>query len=238
METKGESAPLGTLALLGGSEWTEPCRDIDEALLVLAAFPSTNPEVLILPTAAAFELPDRAVDAARSYFERTGVAVTVCRALGRTETQSAAFADQVRAARFIYLSDGSPQHLRSALKKSALYDALVEAWRSGAVVAASGAAAAVLCDPMVDARGGAFTVGLGLVPELSVLPHHDTAPVHLRDRSISLQPKGTRLVGVDEATALIREPSGAWRVLGAGAATIYGSDGSASFASGADLPPN
>ena len=56
---------------------------------------------------------------------------------------------------------GSPMHLRSVLKGSAVLAALREAWRGGAVVAGSSAGAMVLTDPMVDPRGGALTVGLG-----------------------------------------------------------------------------
>ena len=33
--------------------------------------------------------------------------------------------------------------------------------------------AMVLCDPMVDPRGGAFTLGLGLLPGVAVIPAHD-----------------------------------------------------------------
>ena len=40
-----------------------------------------------------------------------------------------------------------------------LWDALVAAWQGGAVLAGSGAGAMVLCDPAVDPRGGAFTLG-------------------------------------------------------------------------------
>jgi cyanophycinase len=46
----------GTLALIGGGEWHEGCRDFDTELLARA-----DGEVVVLPTAAAFEHPDRAV---------------------------------------------------------------------------------------------------------------------------------------------------------------------------------
>src|SRR4029077_16443082 len=103
-------------------------------------------------------------------------------------------------------ADGSPLHLRSVLKGSALYGALVHAYERGAVVAASGAGATLLCDPMVDPRGGAYTVGLGLVQGLAVFPYHGTAADHLRERSIDLLPTGAVLVGIDEHTALVRGP--------------------------------
>ena len=53
----------------------------------------------------------------------------------------------------MYLADGSPLHLRSVLKESALFEALLAAYHGGGVVAASGAGATLLCDPMVDPRG-------------------------------------------------------------------------------------
>ena len=112
-------------------------------------------------------------------------------------------------------------HLRSVLKGSALFDAIAAAYASGAVIAASGAGATVLGDPMVDPRGGAYTVGLGLIRDLAVFPYHGTAADHLRERSIELLRGSARLVGIDEETALIREPSGRWRIAGAGVVTFY-----------------
>jgi cyanophycinase len=61
---------------------------------------------------------------------------------------------------------------------------------------------------MVDPRGGAYTVGLGLVPNLAVFPYHGTAADHMRERSIDLLPKSAKLVGIDEETALVRDPDG------------------------------
>jgi len=127
----------------------------------------------------------------------------------------------VRAAHFIYLADGSPLHLRSVLKGSALYAALVQAYERGAVVAASGAGATVLCDPMVDPRGGAYTVGLALVQGLAIFPYHGTAADHIRERSIDLLPLDAVLVGLDEGTGLVRGGEGAWEVAGAGRVTVY-----------------
>ena len=130
-------------------------------------------------------------------------------------------------------------HLRSVLKGSALYEAMLAAFRGGAVVAASGAAATVLCDPMVDPRGGAYTVGLGFVEGLAVFPYHGTAADHLLARSIDLKPPEAILVGIDAETALVREPGPTWSVAGAGVVTIYGADGPTPYAAGAegiDLP--
>ena len=83
------------------------------------------------------------------------------------------------------------------------------------MLAASGAGATVLCDPMVDPRGGAYTVGLGVVKDLAVFPYHGTAADHLRERSIDLLPNGAVLAGIDEETALIKRPTD-WSVAGAG----------------------
>jgi cyanophycinase len=107
------------------------------------------------------------------------------------------------------------------LKGSALYEAILAAYHAGAVVAASGAGATLLGDPMVDPRGGAYTVGLGMVSDLAVFPYHGTAADHLRERSIDLLPVSATLVGIDEETALIRDPDGSWRVAGAGKVTVY-----------------
>ena len=84
---------------------------------------------------------------------------------------------------------------------------MLAAYQGGAVVAASGAGATLLCDPMVDPRGGAYTVGLGVVKNLAVFPYHGTAADHLRERSIDLLPRDAVLAGVDEETALVKGPT-------------------------------
>lgn len=207
----------GVLALLGGSEWTEPCRELDARLLERAV----GGEVVVLPTAAAFEHPGRAVERATAWFEKLGAQVRGLDVLNRRDAETDDNVAAVRDASFVYLADGSPLHLRSVLKGSALYDALVGMYQRGGVVAASGAGATVLCDPMVDPRGGAYTVGLGLVQSLAVFPYHGTAADHIRERSIDLLSANAVLVGIDEQTAIVRDGDGGWEVVGKGRVALY-----------------
>jgi len=206
----------GTFVLVGGGEFGDGCRDLDAELVSAAP----TDEVVVLPTAAAFEHPERVGERAEAHFAPLGATVRTLPVLHRGEAEDATVAEVVRAAGFVYLADGSPLHLRSVLKDSVLFDALLAAYHGGGVLAASGAGATVLCDPMVDPRGGAYTVGLGVVRNLAVFPYHGTAADHLRERSIDLLPKGATLVGIDEATALVYV-EGTWRVQGAGAVTAY-----------------
>src|SRR5262249_3885344 len=126
---------------------------------------------VVIPAAAAFEHPERVVERAAAHFGELGATIRALDILHRTEADAPEHAETVRAARFVYLTDGSPLHLRSVLKDSALYDALLASYHGGGVLAASGAGATVLCDPMVDPRGGAYTVGLGVVRNLAVFPY-------------------------------------------------------------------
>jgi cyanophycinase len=102
-----------------------------------------------------------------------------------------------------------------------VWDALVAAWQGGAVVAGSGSGGMVLCDPMVDPRGGAITLGLGLIEQIAVIPHHDTWSEDKAKRTLKIAPKGLPIVGIDERTALIRDPDGSWRSSGAGGVAIF-----------------
>jgi cyanophycinase len=161
------------------------------------------------------------VDSAARWFEGLGAKVHGLMVLRHAEANEPANADAVRQARFVYLAGGSPMHLRSVLKDSLLWSALVEAWNGGAVVAGSSAGAMALCDPMVDPRGGAFTLGLGLVQQLAIIPHHDHWSPDKEKRTLDLAPAGLVIAGDDERTALIRDPDGTWRAAGAGDVTVF-----------------
>ncbi|MDP9387861.1 MAG: Type 1 glutamine amidotransferase-like domain-containing protein [Actinomycetota bacterium] len=206
----------GRLALVGGGEWSDGC-DFDVDLLEA----SGAKEVVVLPTAAAYEHPERAVDHATRWFDGLGAAVRPLNVLRRPDAEDADNADAIRTARFVYIGGGSPMHLRSVLKSSAVWHALVAAWQDGAVVAASSAGAMVLTDPMVDPRGGAFTVGLALVAQLAVLPHADTWSPEKWHRTVRLAPAGIPLAAIDERTALVRDGGQGWRAAGAGEVKVW-----------------
>ncbi len=206
----------GALALVGGGEW-RPGADYDAELLES----SGAKEVLVLPTAAAYEHPERAVATAERWFSSLGAKTRGLMVLRHADANDDSNASAVREAGFIYLSGGSPLHLLSVLKGSAVFEALATAWRSGAVVAGSSAGAMVLVDPMVDPRGGAFTVGLGLVEQLAVVPHHDSGASHHFWRTLELAPEGTPVAGIPERTALIRDAAGSWRSVGKQPVAVY-----------------
>ena len=222
----------GTLALVGGGEWRESCRDFDRALLAAAE----ADEVVVLPSAAAFEHPQHLVERAAAYFGQLGVTICPLMVLRRADAEAPEAAEIMRKARMIYIADGSPLHLRSVLKRSALWDAMLSAYHGGATLVASGAGASVVGDPMVDPRGGAFTVGLGLVSNLAVFPHHNSAAAHLLARSIDLLPAAATLVGIDEETALISDAAGGWHIAGQGKVTIYRGGESIGRGAGAAFP--
>lgn len=196
--------------LVGGAEWQEGCSFDAEALA------DAGPEVLILPTAAAYEHPERAVGTAQAWFSRLGGRAVGLDVLTRADADDEAKVARVAGARFIYLGGGSPLHLRSVLKDSAVWAALVQAWQAGATVAGSSAGAMVLTDPMVDPRGGAYTLGLGLIPRLAVIPHYGGWSEDKTRRTLDLAPADVPVVAIDERTALIRDPDGNWRASGAG----------------------
>jgi cyanophycinase len=224
----------GLLALVGGGEFQEGCT-FDAELLAR----SGGEDVLVLPTAAAYEHPEHLVMKAGEWFASLGARVEGLMVLARPDAEDPGAADVMRKARFVYLAGSSPLHIRSVLKSSKVWDALLAAWEDGAVVAGSSGAAMALTDPMVDARGGGLTIGLGLLTGVAVVPHfgdtREDGHGEKMHRAVLLAPAGTPVVGVPERTALLREPDGTWRVAGAQPVAVF-LDGAAADAGLAALP--
>lgn len=218
----------GVLALVGGQEWSEGCS-FDAELLAA----SGGGEVLIVPTAAAYERPDDVIECATAWFASLGATVEVLAVYRRSQALTAESVARVKSARFIYLSGGSPMHLRSVLKDTPVWDAVVEVWRGGGVLAGSAEGATVMCTHMVDSRGGAFTVGLDLIDGMTVIPRYNQWSEDKWHRTVKLAPASMLVAGIDERTALIwngRE----WSVSGAGNVTVHRDGRRAEVA---DLPP-
>ncbi len=210
------STGSGLLALIGGTEFTEGCTFDQHLLKVTGA-----KRVAVVPTAAAFENPQKVIDNAKQYFSTLGVVVDPIMILKREDASNSDFIDQINEAEVIYITGGSPLHLVGVLKATPALSAIEIKWRSGTALAASSAGAMAIGDPMIDPRGGAFTVGLKLINNFTVIPHFDSGHIERNNRSLKFAPKNTLLIGIEEKTALIRNLDGTWETLGAGSGHFF-----------------
>ena len=193
----------GTLALIGGGEFVAT-EELDRALLECAG----SPAALVLPTADAFEHPERAVARAAEWFERLGgTARGPAGARARRRLRARSTWRPCAESPLTYLVGDSPMHLRSVLKDTPLWEALVSALAAGAVVAASGPAAMALCDPMTDPRGGAFTLGLGLARPMAVVPGAEAWSHDRLHRTLGLG-LAFPVVTLPTGAAVLRRPGG------------------------------
>lgn len=206
---------------MGSGEFTTATEAVDIALL-----DGREQRVVFLPTAAAPEGEERLgywVDLGRTHYRRLGVAATPLLVLDREDADRSELAAQVEGAGLVYLSGGDPTYLARTLVGSRVGDAILAAWRGGAALAGCSAGAIALTDSVPDIRRRRPTVpGLGVVRALMVIPHFDRierwAP-GVVERAVEAIPEGTRLVGVDEDTAIVGGPD-EWRVMGRQAAWV------------------
>lgn len=141
--------------------------------------------------------------------------------IDRDSANQPSIAAQLREMRFIYLLGGFPGHLCQTLAGSPAWEAVLQAYRSGAVIGGSSAGAMVLCEHFYDPYAKQINKGLNLVPGICVLPHHNTFGKGWAAQLAELLPE-TVLLGIDEETGMIDDAEeGRWRVYGKGAVTSY-----------------
>ena len=203
----------GTIALQGGGPFT--ANDELDARLIAAAIgdgpAGSGGRVVVLPTADAFEGPQRQAAAASAWAERLRLDVESLMVLRRSEAMEATAADVVRSARAVYLVGDQPLHQRSVLKDTPVWDAILGVLAAGGLVVGVGAAASGLCDPMVDPRGGAFTLGLGLIPSLAVVGEVETWSAERLHRTLGMA--DTAVACVPTGAAIVRR-NGVWETVG------------------------
>jgi len=196
----------GIIVLQGGGAF-ELHDDLDRRLLGEVG----AERVVVLPTADAFERPEVLISAAMSWAERLEVDVDALMVMSRLEAMDESAGDVVRSARAVWLVGDNPIHLRSVVKDTPVWTALHDVLASGGVVVGVGAPASALCDPMIDPRGGALALGLGLVKGMAVVTRSEseTPERHARTRKLANVP----LVFLPSSSALVRRDSG-WESLG------------------------
>ena len=227
-------ATWGPLALVGGDELKPGNEPQDE---VLARAAGDGP-AFVLATAAGRQRPEVAVANAVRWFASLGLAVEELPATRRSDAKDSANAARARQGRFFYLVGGDPGLVPKTLAGTPLWEAIAEAWRSGAALAGSSAGAMALGEwtlvrdrmPGDDRRR--YLPALGLVPRLAVLPHFETFGHRWLESAERAAPRSdVVLIGVDERTAALHV-DGAWRALGDGGVTVIAGGERRTFASG------
>lgn len=209
----------GMLGLVGGAEF-QAGNFFDEQFIKAA----DAEEVLVLPTAAAYLDRSQIQKQAQEWFYNFGAQAKVLDVYSRADALSADNAAVVREARMIYVVGGSPMHLRSVMMRSAVWDALEAAWADGATLVGSGAGSDVMFDAMVDPRGGAFTLGLGLLHNLTFIPRYNLWSRDKVRRTVQLASPDLPVVGVAQQAALIAEISEgeiAWSTVGQAEVVVF-----------------
>lgn len=218
----------GVLGLAGGGEFLNGMEPADRRLL--APLQGEARRVVLLPTAAAQQRPERAVETARRYFRSLDVTVEPALILTRPDAADPRWLALIAAAPALYLTGGDPVYLLETLRDTPAWAATVARYQADGILIGSSAGAMVLCEWLLVPDGAGppsrWTPGLGLVKASAVAPHFDTAPPAWRERLAATRPAGSTLLGIDERTALVQAESG-WLVLGRGSVTVYPPDGAA-----------
>lgn len=223
-----DTTAAGPVALVGSGEFLEVMVDVDAELLA-----GRNQRAVFLPTASAEEGAERVrywIDLGTAHYAAMGVEPVPLEVLDREDAQRPDLAAQVAGSGLVYLSGGNPGYLAHTLAGSAVWDAILEAWRSGAALAGCSAGACALSRIADDfAHPGRYPGdGLAVVPQLVVLPHFDRIErwvPGLVDAMLARTPPDAVLVGIDEETALVTS-SASFVVRGERSAWLLDADGS------------
>lgn len=195
-----------TVCLQGGGEFSAGCRTMDADLARRA-----GGRVVVTALAGT---PGRDYDTATANGVRHFRAVGAPDVAGAPDVRvdpEGALAS-LRSARLLVLPGGSPSRLLTALTTTAVGELVGALLADGGVVMGASAGAMVLCPWTVlpDKRtSGALAVerGLGLVPDLVVLPHWSGGSSRgdwLRAIEDAV-PAGTRVLGIPEESGVLVE---------------------------------
>jgi cyanophycinase-like exopeptidase len=226
----------GQICLVGGEEFRVGCEEMDRE--IMAASGGGPARVVVIPTAAVTG-PAKAANDGVTHFAKLGGDASQLMVLEREHADDAAFVLPSREADVVYFTGGSPDHLLATVKDSQLWTALLETMnRDGRdlVLAGSSAGAMVMGSMMRRPRAGGWVEGLGLVPGIAVMAHHENRDPEETSRELEREgPSGLTVLGIDARTGCLGRP-GAWKVVGSGKVTVYQEGEWGVFESGQRLP--
>ena len=233
----------GTIALVGSGEWLPVMLDVEKELLN-----NQNPVYVQLSTAAGQESPARLEhwkNLAQIQAKTLSVESRWLPVFDQDSANNPEFAEKIKGAGLIYLSGGDPTYLAETLRDSLVWNAIVNEWQNGASLAGCSAGAMALTTWVPKMRikigkNNEDVKGLGLLPNIRVIPHFDRMLGWIPDiitRYLINTPPGVTLVGIDENTALVGGVN-SWTVKGEQSVWVLTHEGREEFKAGQTLLTN
>lgn len=222
----------GTVILIGGAEDKVRDRVILQRFVTLAG--GRRARIAVISTASAFGV--EAGERYRAVFTELGAAhVAPLHAGDRSEANDETAAAVVRESSGVFLTGGNQLKLASIVGGTRLAEAILAAFRHGAVIAGTSAGASAMSSHMVafgasgstpKQRMAQIAVGLGVLPGVIVDQHFQQRNRIGRLLSLVAQNPSLLGLGIDEDTAGVIGPDHVMEVIGRGSITVVDGSGS------------
>ena len=208
----------GAVALVGSGEYLIQMQEIETDLLHRGISRGKSNTYIQIPTGAGQESADRIEfwkERGAAQAERMGATCHFLPILKREDAFNPQYIEEVTNAGLIYFSGGDPGYITEVFEGTPLWEKIKQEFNSGSSLAGCSAGAMAFGSKIVGLRISHVQSGLGLIPEIEVIPHYDKFLGWVPDRiaSIALRSdEGIYLLGIDEDTALVLTDK--WRVQG------------------------
>ena len=231
---------FGKIALVSSGEWLPVMAEIEKDLI-----DKNKPIYVQLSTAAGQEGENRLEhwkNLGKNQASRLGVEQRWLPVFDNDSANDENLAKQIEGAGLIYLSGGDPTYLSESLRDSLVWKTIVEQWQNGVSLAGCSAGAMALTNwvPTMRIRlhkSKNEVKGLGLLPNLRVIPHFDRMVGWIPDiitRYLMNIPPNVTLLGIDENTALVGNLS-EWEVKGLQSVWILTKEGRTEYKPGSKI---
>ena len=220
------TSPLGTLFAIGGAEAKLRRRSVLRSFVAAAG--GSEARIAVVPTASS--LGPEVIEVYRAVFTSLGAAEVVpLRPQSRAEAQDPELAAQLETVDAVFMTGGNQLKLSSFITGTTFGDAIIGAYRRGAVVGGTSAGASILAEHMIAFGVGGSTprqrmsqlsVGLGLIGGVVIDQHFEQRNRYGRLLSLVAQSPSLLGMGVDEDTAAVVREGTQLEVVGRGAVTL------------------
>jgi cyanophycinase len=215
------------IEVLGSAEFEPWAAPVDRQALSRAG---VGGGVVVVPTAMASESDEAFDEEGRlgvEHFASIGAAATVLALRTREDAFRPEVAAALVSAGMAFFAGGHPEYLAAVLRDTPAWEAMVEAWHRGAVVAGCSAGTWILGEIVPDSTATdlashRWEPGLRLVPGAVFAPHWnrlDQLLPGLQASTLAAVSGEQVVVGIEERTAILGDGP-RWEVLGEGGVLV------------------